>query len=231
MATGQLPLPSCTRRGRRRRAGHDIGGHEVAIGTTLGGANVLDWMDMGAETEDTIGDLTLTEGLATYYISVRATDVLGNTGDPASSDGIKVAPLVARNPRCEGAGRRRGVQVARQSGRGRVRRPRLHRGDRQVVGYGGRDERRRHEPGDRLDIAGVLSATSQERSIAANYVKNVGSGAVVDPLFMIVGKVGGSAFGPAAGSVGGVGLNNVGLLVCVSRSARADAIRRRASSS
>jgi hypothetical protein len=33
---------------------------------------------------------------------------------------------------------------------------------------------------------------------------------------VVVGKVGGSAFGPSPGMAGGVGLNNVGLLVCVS---------------
>jgi hypothetical protein len=34
-------------------------------------------------------------------------------------------------------------------------------------------------------------------------------------VFVPAGKVGGSAFGPAPGNPGGVGLNNVGLLVCV----------------
>lgn len=194
--------------------GHDIGGYEVAIGTTPLGTQILNWTDVGAETEATIEWLNLAEG-PTYYISVRATDVLGNTGNPASSDGIRVAPLAAKisDAKVLSAG-----APCRLLGKA-------------VVGvFDGRvylEETDRScgiavvtnatpVPGDKLDVAGVLSGTSEERSILANYTKNAGSGAVIEPVFMVVGRVGGSAFGPAPGGVGGVGLNNAGLLVCVS---------------
>lgn len=194
--------------------GSGVAGYEYAVGTTSGGAEVRDWTSAGLVTEITAGGLALTEG-PTYYISVRATDAVGNTGDPVSSDGIAVAPLAAKisDAKVLGAGaacRLLGKAVVGAFD-GRVYIEELDRSSGMAVVTSATPAL-----GDTIDIAGVLSGTSEERSISASYLKVVGSGVVIDPVFMVVSKVGGSAFGPAPGKVGGVGLNNIGLLVCVS---------------
>ena len=51
--------------------------YEYVIGTTLGGTDVVTWTDNSMTTSVTKTGLTLTNG-TTYYISVRATDNVGN---------------------------------------------------------------------------------------------------------------------------------------------------------
>jgi hypothetical protein len=63
--------------------------YEYAIGDTIGGTNVLFWTDNSTTTLVTKTGLTLTNG-TTYYISVRATDNVGNVSTVATSDGITV---------------------------------------------------------------------------------------------------------------------------------------------
>jgi len=67
----------------------DIQKYEYAIGDTIGGANVLSWTDNSTTTSVTKTGLTLTNG-TTYYISVRATDNVGNVSTVATADGITV---------------------------------------------------------------------------------------------------------------------------------------------
>jgi hypothetical protein len=66
--------------------------------------------------------------------------------------------------------------------------------------------------GDAVTVTGVLETTC-ERAIRATSVVNATTGAVPNPLGIIISRLGGSASGfiPAAGGV--IGLNNVGLLV------------------
>lgn len=69
--------------------------------------------------------------------------------------------------------------------------------------------------GDVVDIVGSLSSTATARFISAEYLRVTGSTTPPAPLYMSAGWIGGSSFGPTAGAAGGVGLNNVGLLVVV----------------
>ncbi|MDP7453220.1 MAG: hypothetical protein QGE95_13235, partial [Arenicellales bacterium] len=63
--------------------------YEYAIGTTSGGTNVLEWTNNDTSTEVTNVELDLDNGL-TYFISVRATDLVDNVSDAATTDGITV---------------------------------------------------------------------------------------------------------------------------------------------
>lgn len=73
--------------------------------------------------------------------------------------------------------------------------------------------------GDRVDLTGTLGArmsngVAAERVIVASDVTNVGTGAV-SPFFIPCGDVGGATKGLATGVEGGVGLNNMGMLVTI----------------
>ena len=63
--------------------------YEYAISDTIGGTNVLSWTDNSTTTSVTKTGLTLTNG-TTYYISVRATDNVGNVSTVATADGITI---------------------------------------------------------------------------------------------------------------------------------------------
>ena len=62
---------------------------EYAIGTQPGGSQLVDWTGVGLDTSLTRSDLSLTDG-TTYYVSVRAIDVVANVSETVSSDGITV---------------------------------------------------------------------------------------------------------------------------------------------
>jgi hypothetical protein len=62
--------------------------YEIAIGTSQGATNVLDWTAVGAITSVTRGSLALSEG-ETYYFSVRSV-YGGSPAAPTSSNGITV---------------------------------------------------------------------------------------------------------------------------------------------
>lgn len=194
-------------------AGSGIASYEYALGTSPGGADVRDWTPAGSATEVTAGGLGLSEGNV-YYFSVRATDAVGNVGPALSSDGIRVAPLAAR------------ISDARLLPAGA---PCRMLAKPVVAAFGSRlyiEEPDRSAAiaivseaaagvGDLVDLAGVLSASSEERSIACDYAEVVGTGGAVAPMWMLAGRIGGADFGPTPGAAGGLGLNNVGLLVGV----------------
>ncbi|MGI6295665.1 MAG: PQQ-binding-like beta-propeller repeat protein [Armatimonadota bacterium] len=63
--------------------------YQYAIGSTAGGANIVNWTSVGTATEITRTGLALTPG-TTYYISVKATNGAGLVSAVGTSDGIKV---------------------------------------------------------------------------------------------------------------------------------------------
>ena len=66
-----------------------INKYEYAIGSNAGGTNVVASTDNTTATSVTKTGLTLANGI-TYFISVRATDSVGNISTTATSDGITV---------------------------------------------------------------------------------------------------------------------------------------------
>lgn len=62
--------------------------YEVAIGTTPGGNQIEDFVDVATATSATRGPFTLSEGV-TYYVTVRATNPV-NLQSTATSDGVTI---------------------------------------------------------------------------------------------------------------------------------------------
>ena len=194
--------------------GSGVASHEYAVGATSGGTQIRDWTAIGATTDFTAAGLSLSEG-QDYFIGARATDNVGLTGGAAASSGIRVAPLAASIGDAK--------LLAQNAPCRLLARP-------VVAVFGGRiyiEEANRSAAlavvpdagtaalGDLIDVAGLLSDSTVERSIAGDYLKTVGSGSALAPVLMLTSRVGGSAFGPTPGASGGVGLNNVGLLAAV----------------
>ncbi len=69
-----------------------LGRYEIAIGTSAGATNTMNWTSVGTVTTTTITGLSLTEGL-TYFASVRAVDQAGNVGLARSGDGWTIGWL------------------------------------------------------------------------------------------------------------------------------------------
>ena len=66
-----------------------VASYVMAIGTTLGGTQTLNWTDIGNVTSYSRTGLALVDG-TTYYVSVRAIDNAGNAGVVANGDGFTV---------------------------------------------------------------------------------------------------------------------------------------------
>ncbi|SVA10586.1 uncharacterized protein METZ01_LOCUS63440, partial [marine metagenome] len=64
-----------------------ITGYEIAIGTTSGATDILNWASAGNVTTYTKSDLSLTHAV-TYYVSTRAQDAAGNYSSLAAANGI-----------------------------------------------------------------------------------------------------------------------------------------------
>ena len=64
-----------------------VASYQYAISNGSDGSQIVDWTDVGLDTFFTHTDLDLLSG-TTYYISVRATDIVGNESSSYISDGI-----------------------------------------------------------------------------------------------------------------------------------------------
>ena len=71
-------------------AASGVASYEYAVGTHPDSTNIIAWTNAGLSTDTTITALSLTEGTATYYSSVRVTDAAGNLSQKYSGDGIIV---------------------------------------------------------------------------------------------------------------------------------------------
>jgi len=193
--------------------GSGISGYEYAIGTTALGTDVRGWTSVGVVTDYTAQGLSLAEGQV-YYASVRASDVAGNVSAPVSSDGIRIAPIAAKisDAKLAPAGAYRQLLakpvVARWPGRLYIEEADRSAAIAVVTSGPG-------SLGEAVDVVGTLSGSGAERFISADYVGVVGTATPPAPVFMAAASVGGSAFGPTPGAAGGIGLNNVGMLVTI----------------
>ncbi|NTV31323.1 DUF2341 domain-containing protein [candidate division WWE3 bacterium] len=69
--------------------------YEYALGTTVGGTNVVTWTNNSTTASVTVNSLTL-QTSQPYYFSVRAVDNAGNTQSPViTADGIFVSPQIS----------------------------------------------------------------------------------------------------------------------------------------
>jgi len=72
----------------------DIDYYEYAIGTTVGGTELVSWTNVDLNTSVTVNGLSLQTSVV-YYFTVRSTDLAGNTSTGVSSDGQLVAPTLS----------------------------------------------------------------------------------------------------------------------------------------
>jgi len=70
-------------------AASGIAQYEYALGTAAAASNTVAWTNAVTATADTLTGLSLTED-STYYLSARATDVVGNLSVVASGDGVTI---------------------------------------------------------------------------------------------------------------------------------------------
>jgi len=69
--------------------GSGIVSYEWAIGTTSGGTDVLNWVNVGNVATATSSSLSLTNE-TTCYVSIRARDSAGNVSSEVSTDGVEI---------------------------------------------------------------------------------------------------------------------------------------------
>jgi len=70
--------------------------YEYAIGTEIDSFSLVNWTSVGLDTFFIDSSLTLISG-ETYYVSVRATDLVENTSAVTTSNGITVQPFIPTN--------------------------------------------------------------------------------------------------------------------------------------
>jgi Bacterial Ig-like domain/Calx-beta domain len=70
-------------------SGSGIASYQWAIGTSPGGTDVQEFTDVGNVTSALATGLSLSDGIP-YFVSVTATDTVGNVSSPASSDGVSI---------------------------------------------------------------------------------------------------------------------------------------------
>ena len=113
-----------------------ISGYQYAIGTTVGGTQVLNWTSLGNVTTVTQTGLSLVVG-QTYFFSVKAVNGVGLTGSATNSNGQTVVDITPPSAAQRAGWNRRGH--------------RHHRFHHAVVGKLGRQHRQR-ERNQRLSI-------------------------------------------------------------------------------
>jgi hypothetical protein len=179
---------------------------------TQEGVVIRPWSDIGNVTfvEDSL--LNLSEG-TTYIVSVRAVDRAGNIGQPSSSDGILVAPVVNKigliwdlanfvpfslrgklvTSTTNGAfwieedDRSAGIKVISQS---------------------------TLRKGNRVNVAGILTVSGTQRVLMADVVENLGGTTEIRALGLRLRDLGGKGINTSTPGVAtGRSAYNIGLLV------------------
>lgn len=185
--------------------------YSYAIGTVPGDGDVLDWTPTTA-TEVEVSDLNLQPG-STYYVSVRARNSADLWSSIGSSDGITIiseSPTIGELRKYpDGAPVRIAGNIVTAVYPGEFY---IESKDRSA-GIKVVSAAPLHE-GDEVVVEGVMGCCGGERLVAHPLVSVVGSGSI-RPLGMVSTMLGGGSTSRVLGPSGGIGLNNVGLLVTV----------------
>ncbi|MDO8588244.1 MAG: sugar-binding protein [Armatimonadota bacterium] len=192
--------------------------YQYAIGTTSGGTQVRNWTNCAAATSFTATGLALNEN-TTYYVSVQAGSGFGAWGATRTANGIKVAPgvatILAAKALADGApaetkALRDKIVTAAFPGYFYIQEPDALCGLKALSSAS-------VSAGNEIDVAGVMKGSNAERYIDctgnATEVATPGPGT---PETVILGNIsiGGAGLNPySPGIAGGVGPNNIGLLV------------------
>ena len=191
--------------------------YQYAVGTTAGGTDIVGWTSAGTAVEAAIDIPSpgMSEG-PTYYITVKAKSEAGDWSEPGTSNGIRVAPALETIADAKAladaqpVALRNKVVTADLGGACYIQETDWSSGI-LVMGSGA-------APGTLITVGGTMGLNEHnERAITGAAVV---AEAAADPLripatLMISGKnLGGENFNAFTfGVAGGIGLNNVGLLV------------------
>lgn len=188
-----------------------VAAYRYAIGTEPGRADVREWTDAGLITYMTIDGLSLQPG-HTYYVSARAINGAGLTSPPMSSSGVAVPIGVSSVVAAKGLGEGDPIRFTSASATGCF-------GGKFYIQDSNRISGIRVEsstivqPNQTVEVFGRLGTVDGcERAIVDTRVTAGSMGPVIKPLAMIERYAGGGE-GLSPGITGGVGLNNIGLLV------------------
>jgi hypothetical protein len=192
--------------------GAGLAGYEYGIGTSPTTPNVRDWTGAGLNLSAAVSGLSLAPG-QTYYLLVRAVDILGQQSAASASDGIAVALPVERIgmawPEADGAGITLLNKVVTDSVPGQFW---IEEADRSAAVKVISDAP--VEAGDVVNIAGALTISGGQRVFAADVVEIVSSAELPLAPWINLGHLGGKSFNAATpGITNGISLYNVGLMV------------------
>ena len=190
--------------------------YEYAVGSTPGAWDKKSYTNAGTATSATIGGLSLAVG-NTYYVSVRAVNAWNLTSSALTSSGVTVAHSVASIKAAKDLANNEPVALPTTSVSAKF------------TGYLYVEEMPGRASGIRVapDAAVAVNQTVQafgrlalldgmERTLVSSKIVPGVMGDIVDPLVMATGVLGGEQLNSLTpGVTGGLGLNNIGLLVTV----------------
>ena len=190
--------------------------YEYAVGTTPLGTQIRRWTSAGSSLSMLISRMSLAVG-STYYVSVRAVNVMNLMSEPISSEGVLVAQPVAgiRSAKLVVDG----TNIALPTKVVTVATPGVF-----YIEDGDRRSGIRVEyenslmPGQSVKVTGTIGvAENGERAILdAELPFPPASSTPIKPIVIALGAVGGATEGLTPGPTGGSGANNTGLLVQIS---------------
>ena len=194
--------------------------YQYAIGTTSGGTQTKGWTSCGTVMDVMATGLSLTENTTSYYVSVRCLNQLGTTGTSRTSNGIKIgvglskikdAKALADGTPTQVKALRGKLVSAPFSGYFYIQEPDGPFGLKAVSGAP-------VSAGDQVDVCGVIKGAGAERYLDGSgngVIKATGPGGPY-PMALGTAAIGGATLNSnTPGVVGGVGPNNIGLLVTV----------------
>jgi hypothetical protein len=194
--------------------------YQYAIGTTIGGSNIVGWTNVGSATEVTKTGLSLSSG-ATYYFAVQAGNGYGSWTSSVNSNGIKTPSaavsiqgakaLADGSVSSDNKAIRSKLVSAAFPGYFYIQEPNGHYGLKVLSSAG-------VSPGYLVDIAGLMKGANSERymdctpNVVTVTVPNPIAGPY--PVSLTNAAVGGTTLNVRTpGVAGSLGPNNIGLLV------------------
>ena len=188
--------------------------YEYAVGSTSGDWNVKGWTTAGTATSATISELSLAVA-GTYYISVRAVNEDELVSSAMTSEGVTIAQAVDSIAEVKALANNYPVYLS-------ARTITANFSDRLYVEEDDRFSAICVEyasavvPGLEAEVYGRLGLMDGERALKNCKVIAGSTGTVINPLFMLTGTLGGSAYNDLTpGIPGSLSLNNLGLLVTI----------------
>lgn len=185
---------------------------QYAVGTTAENlGSVVGWTSTGVSNSATTSGIVLTPGTA-YYIGVKAKNGAGTWSAAAVSEKVVAASVVTRI--ADAKSRPDGVAlilklkpVTANFGESFY----MEETDRSS---GLKVEATSPEEGSLADVGGILATVNGERVLTLALAKGVSAGEVLTPVFVRNINIGGVPLNKyTPGVYGGIGLNNIGLLI------------------